>query len=180
MIRLFIALDLPSNVKEKLQHFTESLATAEARIIKAKNLHLTLKFLGYTENNLLPAIYDELKIIAAKHAAFNILLDRLGAFPSKRQARILWVGSESNKQLESLANDLDNALSKYGFEQEKRSFKVHLTLARFKKPADLTEILDAPIGPASEKITHFALFESKLSPKGAQYKVLEKYFFKKA
>jgi len=180
MIRLFIALDLPVNVKEKLQHFTESLAIEQARLIEAKNLHLTLKFLGYVENNLLPEIDEQLKIAASKHFPFDIRLDHLGAFPSKRQGRILWIGSESNKQLESLATDLDNALSKFGFEPEKRAFKVHLTLARFKKPADLTEILEAPIEVVSEKISDFALFESKLSSKGAQYRVIEKYFLKNA
>lgn len=180
MIRLFVALELDRQIKEKLESFASSFNIAGARIISANNLHITVKFLGYTEPNLLPAINKTLKEIASRHQKFDIVLDHLGAFPSKRKSRIFWMGSKENTSVVSLVDDLDKALETYGYKIEKRSFKIHLTLARFKPLADLSKIIEQNIDTIRQEIDHLSLFESKLSPKGAQYKALEKFFLKNA
>lgn len=180
MLRLFIALDLLIETKQKLEKLATSLNIPEARTIAAKNIHATLKFLGYTEPNLLQPVESKLKAIAGRHRPFEISFEYLGAFPYPKRSRVLWVGSDDNQQIVKLAADIDQAMRLLDFEAEKRAYKLHLTLSRFKKAVDLRTFISKPFPTIVEKIDSFALFESKLSPKGAQYKVLKKFFLKKA
>ncbi len=180
MIRLFVAIEFEQETKERLENFTKKLDIKDARVVTAKNIHITVKFLGYVEESILPEMEEMLSRVANSHSPFNITLDRLGAFPSKRKGRIFWLGSRKNEAANSLATDLDNEFQALGFKLEKRAFKIHLTLARLKKPINLEKATDAKMSPLDQKVSHISLFESKITPKGAQYRVLEKYLLKRS
>lgn len=178
MIRLFIAIKI--NNKQKLMPYFKGLDFEQAKVVAIDNLHITLKFLGYTDENLLPEIETVLGRIAKKHRPFDLKFDRLGAFPSKKKARVFWIGESDNKEAELLASDMDEAFERLGFKREKRKFKVHLTISRFKKPTEASNLVDRQIEPIEQNINSFILFESKLASKGARYKALNKYFLKSA
>ncbi|TET54435.1 MAG: RNA 2',3'-cyclic phosphodiesterase [Actinobacteria bacterium] len=180
MTRLFVAIDFEQKTKKRLEDFTKKLDIKDARVVPAKNIHITVKFLGYVEESILPEIKKVLSSIANKHGPFNVTLDRLGAFPSKRKGRIFWLGSRKNEAANSFADDLDKKFQALGFKLEKRAFKIHLTLARLKKPINLEKATNAKISSVDQKVSHISLFESKITPKGAQYRVLEKYYLKRA
>jgi 2'-5' RNA ligase len=98
-----------------------------------------------------------------------------GFFPNARRPRVLWVGVEAPGALQELGKKIESAMERHGFGREDRPFTPHLTLARFKSPRPqpglerlLAEHRDESLG--SFEVSEFVLFESKLSPKGAEYK----------
>jgi len=76
--------------------------------------------------------------VAAAHPAFETRVVELGAFPSPRRARVLWVGlDDPDRRLAAIAASLDERLAR-DFPPEKRAFAAHLTVARF-DPAVVVE-----------------------------------------
>ena len=139
---------------------------------------MTLKFLGWVDEATLDAVRGVVVDAAARHEPAGLALDRLGVFPGPTRARVLWVGlDDPSGLLASLAAALDAGFEPLGFEPERRPFRPHLTLARFKEPVragrDLPE-LDL----AAERVFRvetIELFRSHLSPKGARYEVLDSF-----
>jgi 2'-5' RNA ligase len=178
-LRLFVAADLPPNLLEDLNH---SLAPVRARpeVKSARwtvpaNQHVTLKFLGWVDEAALDGVAGTLASVAASHQPSTISLAGLGAFPSERRARVLWVGLDDPASLlAALSRDLEAAFVPLGFDAEKRAFTPHLTLARFKPPASVAGVLSEQpwVAEPSFEVDHLALYRSHLHPKGASYEVL--------
>jgi RNA 2',3'-cyclic 3'-phosphodiesterase len=178
-LRLFIAADLPPDLLEDLH---ESLAPlrarpefASARWTVPANQHVTLKFLGWVDSELVDGVVTTLESVASSHEPSTLTIAGLGVFPSERRARVLWVGLEDPAGLlAALAADLEPALAPLGFEAEKRAFTPHLTLARFKPPASIVGVLseEPRVAEKSFDVDHLALYRSHLHPKGASYEVL--------
>jgi 2'-5' RNA ligase len=183
-IRLFVAVRVPEPQLALLKASSATLrgAIADARWTSPENQHLTLKFLGSTPEDLLEPIGAALDIVAGEVAPEKITLSSMGAFPSRRRARVLWAGVEDPSNLLSrLAAELDDALKPHGFEPEKRKFTPHLTLARLRTPADVSEALGA--APADAGFSPFLvdsidLFSSKLSSYGARYELLNTFLLR--
>ncbi|HWL65082.1 MAG TPA: RNA 2',3'-cyclic phosphodiesterase, partial [Actinomycetota bacterium] len=143
-IRTFIAVDIPEGLLQTLDAAIVALKSRwpHARWAPVGNQHVTLRFLGPTPVDQLPAITETVAGIAAEHAAAELSLDELGSFPSKRRMRVLWVGlDDPTGLLAALAGCLSDRLAPLGFEAEERGFSAHLTVARFKQPERLDEPL---------------------------------------
>ena len=149
-----------------------------ARWTKPENQHVTLKFLGWVDAPRLDEVSAALEPVGRAHRAAPVRLTELGAFPSERRARVLWVGLDDPAGLlPSLATATDEALSSLGFERESRAFSAHLTLARLKRPASVSALMSEPLdaGTPAFFVDHLALYRSYLHPQGARYEVLERY-----
>ncbi len=149
-LRLFIAIDLPEDVRTLVEGGVAPVRERfpRARWVPTSNQHVTLKFLGTTWPRLVDAVIQGVGEVAAAHVAFETRVAELGAFPSARRARVLWIGLEDPAgRLAAVAADLDERLAK-DFEPEKRSFTPHLTVARFDPPVRLEDDL-AEIGVES-------------------------------
>jgi 2'-5' RNA ligase len=178
--RLFVAVALPEALTEELDRLQKDLKpfARDAKWVKASGIHLTLKFLGYVEQEKIPSISDTLRSIAKNFSAAAVRSKGCGFFPNARRPNVLWVGVESN--LQPLQQAIEEEMSKFGFEKEKRAFSPHLTLARFKDPKGLL-----PLAKEAEKYSDkifgeftakdFTLFESILRPQGAEYQHLEDF-----
>ena len=170
-MRVFIAIDLPEEVKEELQKAQSSLKSEKDKITLAKELHLTLKFIGEVTEAEVENIKKALSEI--RFRPFELTLDRTGVFPSEKYIRVVWAGIEGNKELQQLAKDIKEALPEY---KEDYPFSAHLTLARIKYLENKTEFVDKvkslKIKPIKFKVPEFRLYSSKLSPKGPVYDVL--------
>jgi RNA 2',3'-cyclic 3'-phosphodiesterase len=182
-MRLFIALDIPAEIRERIAAFIEQQRkhAPDARWVKPESLHVTLKFLGEVEEGRLASIEGALRQIEG--APFTVTFKDAGFFPNARSPRVFWAGVESSAVLPGLARRIDQKLRALGFEAEKREFSPHLTLARAAghpgsrgKHAgrDLNELgklsateLASEFGTMTAK--EFFLYQSKLSPKGATY-----------
>lgn len=190
MIRAFIAIDLPDEVQTAIEETQARLKRSPVGVkvswAKIGNLHLTLQFLGYVEEPVIPKISAALAGVAVRHAAFDVAVAGAGAFPNERMPRVLWVGCRDEAgKLKALAKDVQAAMRAFGFEPEQREFTAHLTLGRIKSPrpdAALTRALDSvkdcTCGTLRVDAVH--LVRSQLLPQGSVYTTLSSYNLKGA
>ncbi len=184
--RLFVAVELPQNIKERLTNLEEELkkSGADAKWVEPQNIHLTIKFLGGVPEEKTEEIQKLLSDLFVSRKPFCVTLDRLGCFPSAGSARIIWAGLEDkNKTLKAMAGVLDEALDKAGFEKETKEFQSHATLARLRSPRNKIALiekinhLNQDFRPQTFTIDNITLFESRLSPKGPSYSVIHHVSF---
>jgi len=181
-LRLFIAIELPSNIIDGLRNVQEELKDKSNKPSWAKpeNIHLTLKFLGDTETGKIESMVNILEGIAGKSFSFEISVKGVGTFPAAGNPRVIWVGIEENKDMLQLYNNIEEGLATLGFEKERRDFKPHLTLGRIKflnDRAGLKRGLEkvAGLNLARFAVAGFALFKSTLTPEGAIHTRLKEY-----
>jgi RNA 2',3'-cyclic 3'-phosphodiesterase len=178
-VRLFVAVHVPPDELERIERETEHLRSSlgGARWMQRSNQHVTLKFLGRSPVDRVSAIQEVVEIVARSHEPGECRLTQLGAFPTTRRARVLWVGLDDPMSLlPALAGDLDRALEPLGFPAEARPFHPHLTLARFKVPERVEEHLVALTEPGrSFAVTGIDLMRSHLHPRGARYESLRRF-----
>ncbi len=185
-MRLFVALEIPSAVRENLTAFIDSLRgiSKEPRWVRPGNLHVTLKFLGEVEEAKVGAIRSALRETRCEQAV-TLNFRGLGFFPNEKHPRVFWAGIEASANLKILAADIEGAMEKLGIPREQRSFSPHLTLARFER-SGLSEALRKAIAANMERdfgslrTNEFHLIQSKLKPSGAQYTTLASFPFAKA
>lgn len=176
VIRLFVGLPLPGSLAGELEEVAQSFRDVGARPIPARNLHLTLRFLGNRPAEEEEAIRTALADSVNEHGPFSMVFGQLGAFSSVRRARVVWVGIEEGvAQLTALQRDVEDHLRRIGFEKDER-FHPHVTIARMRRPGDVSSALErAPAGRvAGERVAvdRVVLFRSDLLPSGAEYSVV--------
>jgi 2'-5' RNA ligase len=182
-MRAFVALEIPSAVRENLAALLKSLraASPQTRWVRPENLHVTLKFIVEVAEAKLAAIRSALAGVRSEQP---VTLDfrGLGFFRDEKHPRVFWAGIEASANLKTLAADIDMATEKLGIPLEKRPFSPHLTLARFESPR-LREKLRTAIQEnvsrnfGSLRTGQFHLIESKLKPLGAEYTTVESFSF---
>ena len=177
-LRLFVALAVPEAELAKVEAATAELKEQlrGARWVPRANQHVTLKFLGATSSDRLDAVARVCALVARSHSSGHARLSHLGAFPSARRARVLWVGLEDPARLPGrLADDLADAFEPLGYGRENRPFTPHLTLARFKDPRPLPALPELPGRLEPFPISEIELFSSRLHPGGARYELIERF-----
>ncbi|QQP89041.1 RNA 2',3'-cyclic phosphodiesterase [Skermanella rosea] len=175
MIRLFVALELPEAVRERLAGLGGGVPGA--RWTEPENLHLTVRFIGEVENGLLPDIDAALGSVSAP--AFDLVLDGVGQFGSGSRSRVLWAGVERNDALVHLNQKVESALVRAGLPREERRYSPHVTLARLRDaPQERVGrfIQDRGLFRAGPiRVEHFTLFESRPGSGGPVYDPLREY-----
>jgi 2'-5' RNA ligase len=139
---------------------------------------VTLKFLGEIEEGLMSRLEEaarEALDLSGITGKVEWELDILGAFPSEKRPRVVWVGSSKEpKELTKLAARLEEALRPLGFEPERDRFVTHITLGRVKERGSGVEPLVSalrsfPPFRHSAQVGELTLMESRLTPQGAIY-----------
>lgn len=168
-MRLFIALDLPWTLKERLAALAGGVPGA--RWVPPENFHLTLRFIGET-----PAFQAEeidLAMSALRARGFSLSLAGVGVFAKAGRPTSLWVGVEKNPPLDHLRSKIETALQRIGLEPDRRRFEPHVTLARLKDPveAKLAAYVQAHNLFRAEPVPveHFTLFSSRLGKEASVY-----------
>lgn len=177
--RLFIAIPISQALREALRTLQADLCTMldqegfEYRKERLENAHITLRFLGETDEAVIPAIEQALTSAPIAARALEVKLSQLGVFSGTRKARVLWVGLDPAKELRRLKQQIDSVLERTGApEEEERPYTPHLTLVRFKYPQDLRcwQRLEGMQTPAvAERVEQIALYKSELSSQGATH-----------
>jgi RNA 2',3'-cyclic 3'-phosphodiesterase len=176
-VRVFVALELPSAVKEAAAAIQRELMESGAAIgwVRGEGMHLTLKFFGEVSPDRLPEIETALAAAAEGTGSVEIKVRGLGAFPNPRSPRVIWAGIHpSDDRLARLQERIDQAVAPLGFPPEKREFRPHLTLGRIKSPRGLDGVMKAMAArhdfSAGEcTLDRLHLFQSELKPGGAVY-----------
>lgn len=174
MIRLFVGLELPPEVKMALAMLRSDLHGA--RWLRDDQLHLTLRFIGEVEPNTAEDIHDALHEL--EFPPIEVALRGVGVFGKLRQPRSVWAGVSNAAPLESLHRRVESALARIGLPGEDRRYIPHVTLARFKRrPAGIERFLAQYEDFAAPPFTaeHMTLFRSHLSQHGARYEIEERY-----
>ena len=178
MIRLFVALKIPDEVKDEIFSHLESIVKlTDFRWEPKEKIHLTLKFIGDVREELLPKIIGEIDFVK-NASSFDCEISKFGFFFHNNEPKILWSNLDTNESILSLVNELNERLEKFDIAVEKRKFKGHLTLLRIKKRVDeefLRKIKEFKFDPIQFNTNHVALIQSYLKPGGAEYKVLKNY-----
>jgi 2'-5' RNA ligase len=175
MIRLFVGLELPEAVADRLAVLAGGIPGA--RWVEARNLHVTLRFLGEIEEGLAAELDEALAALA--EPGFALALDGFGAFGGRRRLHTLWAGVERVPLLVHLRDKVETVVVRLGLPSEARKFSPHVTLARLRDtPSGRVHDFIAGTSPfhlGPWPVDHFTLFRSHLSRGGAEYERLENY-----
>lgn len=178
MVRSFIAIDIPENVSQNIVQINKRFLKRNFKPVSANNIHLTLKFLGEVDEKTLKQIYEKLKLILSKHQVFTFSIGGLGAFPSEKNARVLWFGvKEGTNKIVSLAYDVQQVVQEFNIGKLEK-FIPHITVGRFRRPSNiLKEVAEARkscLEVFVVTVDSVKIFKSTLTPKGPIYEVLYK------
>ena len=177
-MRLFIALDIPPEIRARLTEYMERarLLAPETHWARVEGLHVTLKFIGHVDDSAVDKIKTALASIKA--APFEVNFTGMGFFPNPNAARVFWAGVDGGNNLPSLAETIDAAMEKLGIARETKPYHPHLTLARTSsRPLrELKRLLDDP-PPQFGTMTarEFFLYQSQPQKGGSKYTKLERF-----
>ncbi len=176
--RAFISADLPPIPSiESLIHDLHE-AGRGLKLVTADRFHITLKFLGDTEEGLVPEIISAMQEATAGIPPFTLAVRGTGGFPNLARPRVLWVGLEGADPLARIAKSLDEHLRALGFGSETRPWSAHVTLARVRDARSLgrsQEILRRHEADtfAEVRVEEIRLKKSVLHPQGPEYTTVE-------
>ena len=169
MPRLFVAIDLPEYIQERLSSLCCGLPGA--RWIKAEQMHLTLRFIGDVDTNVFKDIQEALNDV--RSTPFTMQLEGVGFFPPRGKPRVVWVGIRKIEQLVQLRNRIEAVLVQAGLEPEGRKYSPHITLARLKNtPSSKVGVFLSHNGMFTTEefqVNEFFLYSSVLNSKGAKH-----------
>lgn len=175
MIRLFVAIDIPRQIRSQLHAMGRSLPGV--RPVAEEQIHLTLRFIGEVEGSIFKDIREELAAVASP--ALTMGVKGIGHFPPRGRPRVLWAGVQPADPLIRLKRRIDTALIKCGIAPDSRKFAPHITIARISS-CPLKRITSFLAGNAflsfdSFSVDSFHLYSSKLSSKGAAHTLEASY-----
>ena len=171
--RAFVSVDISPN--EALVALLDQLREGDPKlkVVKSSNLHVTLKFLGDTDEGMVEDIVGTMEESAKGVGPFSVRLQGMGAFPSLSSMRVVWVGIEDGKRLAEMADKMDGLFAQLGFKREKRAFRPHLTVARARGTAGAVvgDIIAASTATdyGEYRVDRVALKKSVLTPHGPIY-----------
>jgi len=178
--RIFIAVNLPAQIRKKLLEFQRQWADLPVRWTKEPSLHITLVFIGYVDNDEMLEICQLARQAVRKSQPFEIKFKRICLGPPGRPARMIWIEGEENPGLAKLKNNLEEALLNSvnsGFSRrENRPFRPHITLARIRQ-WEWRSLLNKPQidqeVSLAFSVESIEVMESRLLRDGPEYSVLE-------
>jgi len=178
--RIFIAADVPDKIQEEIIKLrNEIYINNNLSWEKKEKLHFTLKFLGETDENLIPKFSEAIKKVAAGFSPFGIRFSNFGFFNKLGKPSVLWLGIEESIELNNLFDNIENSMAEIGFEKEKKKFHAHLTLLRIKNYLkELKKFDKKPADFLSFSCNSISLVKSELFKSGSVYTTLNKYNFK--
>lgn len=184
-VRAFIAIPIPKAVKDYLSNlifnFQQTISENSIKWVDPNNIHLTLKFLGDLTNSAIKNLTTSLE--SNKLSSFELKIEKVGAFPSIYKPRVIWVGISKNDVLNNLAGYIKEVTQFIQPEENDKPFSPHLTIARI-KPGIKNEsyellkkvlVKNREIEPIQFPVSNYCVFQSKLTPKGPIYSVLNSY-----
>jgi len=178
--RLFIAINLPDNIKDKLIDYQKKWTDLPVRWTPKPNLHITLVFIGYVGNDEMYEIANIVKETVGRHNSFDISLERIILGPPHKPPRMVWAEGEKSEEIAGLKNDLEELLlesNNSGYrKQETRAYRPHITLGRIKheewRRLSFQPKIDEEFN-FSFSVESVEVMQSDLKKDGAEYTILE-------
>ncbi len=184
MKRLFAGLKIHPDGEflAKYRELKHALRQEHIKWVEDQNIHVTLKFLGETEDGEIPGICSLLEKRASVTTSFDLRLAGIGIFGSSYAPKVIWAGIEPYSELVAVMKNIHGDLQSIGFEADRQNLVPHLTLGRIKNLEDRlifrrTIDLYKAISSSPESMNEAILYESILRGEGPEYIVLEKFPF---
>lgn len=178
MVRLFTAVRVPERFVPVIAELEAQLPSNGLKLVKPEIAHITLRFIGEVVEERVPQIVDALRSV--RMHKFDALLKGMGAFPSPRRARVVWMGCEG--EFVPLFKSVEDALCSTGMDREKKQYHPHITLARVKRLTEedgtrLEEVIRRHKSTqfGGFEVNEFVLFESILRKEGPTYREIEAF-----
>ncbi len=171
-MRTFLAIEIPDEIKTYLKTVTKEISRYADGVkwVKETAQHITLKFFGETDEDMVWNIKKSIEHLGAEHGQFNLALKCIDAFPSLKKARVIVVALENGvDNIINIFNDIEHNVSTLGIEKESRPFVPHITLGRRKMPAPLLEKALIELEKMSFRADALVMFKSTLTSQGAVY-----------
>ena len=190
-LRLFVAVEVEEIVKKRLRECQERLKEADVDVkwVDVGNIHITLKFLGYVEEEHLTVVKDIINKSVQDIKPFSLRFEGIGGFPKFQRPRVVFVtaeeavappGVKKMGYLTTMSPRLEEGFQTLGIEKEDRAYEPHLTLGRVKSPRNIERLVrlmekyrDEPFG--EELVSRVLLMQSQLTPQGPMYTKLEEF-----
>jgi 2'-5' RNA ligase len=180
LLRAFIAIEIPPEIKKAISAQTASLQQNSGRAVRwiaPENIHLTLKFLGEISPANLQMLTQTLQAECIEHSPFDITVASLGSFPNPRRPRVIWIGLDIPPELNRLQRNIESVTSRLGYTTEDKPFAPHLTIGRVREQASTAEIQslrtaleNTQVGKLGTFSVHTVyLYKSDLRPSGPIY-----------
>ena len=192
MIRTFLAVELSQAVRNAITSFEDDLKrrlqkdlSGEARIswVQPASIHLTMKFLGDTNEGLVAPLKDAVSQAVAAQQSATLPIERLGVFPRLQGPRVVWVGpsdewerGEEARRLTAIQESIEQGCAELNLAREAKAFHPHLTLARIKEGERQVGqalarggMMDRPVSLGSVAVDSIVLMKSDLRPTGSVY-----------
>lgn len=178
-MRLFVAINLPDALRDDIHEAVRPLREdgLPARWVEPESFHVTMKFIGRVRPDDRDAVETVLRRCVSGYRPVDVGLEEIGAFPSLRRPRVIWLGVTPTPQLRALKHDLEHAYARLGIDRETRAFRPHVTLGRARDDAEAgdfrtLESLARDIAVEEDFVaTHLDLMRSRLRAGGAVYSV---------
>jgi 2'-5' RNA ligase len=176
MKRLFAAIKVHPSAKyiNLYNELSSSLRHESIKWVEPENMHLTLKFLGETDEAKIPSIIQAIEVATSMVKPFTLKIANTGIFGSRYDPKIIWFGIEKHHELENLAQNIFTELAKCGWNSDRQNFIPHLTIGRIKELKDkplfqhiISKYISADI--QEENVSGITLFESILRREGPLY-----------
>jgi len=177
-IRSFLAFELPPEIRGQIGTVYKELQKIRmpVRWVKEENIHLTMVFLGSVSEDAIDEIKEKVPLVVKRFSTIRTMLNGVGVFPHWRKPRVIWVGLDGEvEKLSNLRDELQAELKVFGLREEKRPFRPHLTIGRFKGIVDRDEELKCILDRYHDITSDFCylneliLFKSDLKPDGPVY-----------
>lgn len=174
-MRVFVAVNFPARLRQKIARLCRPIQEAgvPGRWNEADQIHLTLKFIGEIPATEVDPISEALAEVAGSFRPFDMKFGVIGAFPSPRRPRVVWLGVEQTPELRFIKDDLERRLAELGIAREERPYQPHVTLGRAPRDAEagefrrLEETARSLRVPDVYRVTHLDLMKSQVGAGGA-------------
>jgi 2'-5' RNA ligase len=175
--RGFIAIDIKAT--QQITTFEKEIEKtgADVKLVEPRNIHITVKFLGDTDENHIDAIEQSMKESVLAVKPFPITLKGTGVFPNQNYMKVLWIGITDEGNIETIAHAIDEKLEPLGFKKENRGVSPHLTVGRVKTARNKDQLLEVignykAVEFTIQNVQSITLKKSELTPKGPIYTTL--------
>ena len=181
-MRLFLGIDVGEEARGVLGASIDQLRrrAPDAKWVPSENLHATLVFLGWIEEERLDSLRRTLDEVGARHPSATLRVAGGGTFGTKKRPRVLFAALEGEvERAARMQADLESAMTAFGYQPEKRPYHPHVTLARARDPrgdaglaACVEPLADLPRLPVDA--SEIVLYQSTLQRSGARYSALHR------
>lgn len=176
-VRLFIAIEITNATREKISGFQNDLkkTSADIKRVAPENLHITLKFIGATDEAKVDDIIAVINQSVIGIKPFDLCYKGAGVFPTGKNPRVIFAKAvDPGGILASVYERLNSQLSALGISSEERKFEAHITVGRVKTHKNINKLMDCinsyrDYAFGNENISHIVLMKSDLSPEGPTY-----------